>query len=300
MSTIYLAANTNGIDAYIWPKAKTITESGIPLNRASAIGDECIDIAMLSINGLLAVGCPANAQQEVKDAVLRAHGLVSGREDYDGFREFMGYTREKATMSGLDIGEVVCFSDKDGVLCGKRDYSRGSEFAKLIRRSGEDYPLMRVITGSTVSQNRESGFMEAYGLTPDNLRGNSAIAKDPYIVLCENGSVRINVLDHRDVIVSDRLDEEQVRLLTEDCREDVMVRMEQELFPEMNLNWEAEYMRQKDNIRGVYAVPKKTMVTFNVPQSLRTTEEGFKFRKKVLNILDEEIRRNGFATEIVT
>ena len=180
--TVYLMANNAAIDATILTKGDIVPayarHHGIPLELIAAIGDEVIDLPMLTTAGLGLVGAPANAQDKVKEAVAKIpNGWISSCEILDAFIEFYALAKER------NISHII--SDKDGVLLAKGDLTRGAEFYTLMQSAGiGGNPFVTVLTGSSAGQNAK--FMKGYGLDA-RLESNLAVRQNPYVLLAENG-----------------------------------------------------------------------------------------------------------------
>ena len=112
---IYISANTAAVDAAMVTKDNAVRGLAeyhkIPLEQLAVIGDEVIDIPMLTIEGIGLAGAPANAQDKVKEAVKARNGFLAQSKVLDGFLEFY----EEARSRG--ITHIV--SDRDGVLVKK-------------------------------------------------------------------------------------------------------------------------------------------------------------------------------------
>ena len=281
---IYISANTAAVDAAMVTKDNAVRGLAeyhkIPLEQLAVIGDEVIDIPMLSIEGIGLAGAPANAQDKVKEAVKARNGFLAQSKVLDGFLEFY----EEARSRG--ITHIV--SDRDGVLVKKGDLSRGNEFQYLALQMGADRnPYVSILTGSGLEQNIE--FMEKYGLNA-NLAKNQDVQSFPYLLLVENGTIHVNVLTGETINYCEALDPDLLAKLKGEFEDTVKKRIEQEVFPMLNLAWSADY---NDQAEKIYIAPKQSMTTFNIPRKFRGgsdyrgSENAAILRKTIAGIMAE-------------
>lgn len=292
---IYVTATTEAVDAALITKDLALIRyaqtKAIPRSRIGAIGDGVNDLPFLLVEGLRVAAAPANAHQVVKDAVRRLpHGLVTDGHVLAGFLEFYRY----ATAMGVSH----VFADRDGVLwtegqAGTHLDSLRSVFSAV---GGAAAPTVLILTGTSAEQNIP--FLEATGLT--TLSQNAAIREDPRILLAENGAVKVDVLSgktHVDLPIDDDLLAE----LQGPVREEVVRRLHTEVLPEFRLSFCDDADSQ---IERVYLPAKKTMLTINVPRrfsdgrSYRKSEEGTKFRRRVVEVVVETLRVRGLQHSV--
>jgi hypothetical protein len=293
---ILLTLNTSSIDAAIWHKGLALKQIDLPLNKIAGIGDGELDIPFLK-SDLFAIGCPSNSRKKVISYMKENNGFIAKQPILEGFFEFVEHIKQKA---GTEFNKIHLLTDKDGVIYKNPDLSHGAQFAKFIKQSGYTQPITKILTGSALYQCKDAGFIEAYGLTKENLQDNEFIQKDPYILLCESGAVQLNVLDHTDIkYLIDEKSTPLLKVLLGEFKKTVLQRTEKELFAKFNLNWEQDYTKQHINRRGVHAVNRRTAVTINVPYDIRETDQGEIFRNTVFKIMKEEtIRYDIPLTEI--
>ncbi|MBU2637824.1 MAG: HAD hydrolase family protein [Nanoarchaeota archaeon] len=287
---IYISANTAAVDAAMVTKDRAVRGLAeyhkIPLEELAVIGDELIDIPMLSIEGIGLAGAPSNAQDKVKEAVERRKGFIAQSKVLDGFLEFY----EEARSRG--ITHIV--SDRDGVLVKKGDLSRGKEFQSLAMQMGNNNnPYVSILTGSGMEQN--IGFMEKYGLNA-NLAKNQEVQRFPYLLLVENGTIHVNVLTGETINYCKSLNPYFLAKLKGEFEEIVRQKLEQEVFPTLNLEWSTEYADQAEK---VYIAPKQSMSTFNIPRKFRdgsdyrSSENAALLRKAIAGIMAETADKLG-------
>ncbi len=294
---IKIMANNAAVDAAIITKDECfpglVDRFGIPLEKIAVIGDEKIDLPMLSISGLGFIGAPANAQSEVREYVSGHGGHVSGSEAYNGFEDFYAQCRDR--------GIELIVSDKDGVLKQGGDISGGPRFSKLALDMGNDgNPYVTVLTGSSLAVNQE--FRTAYGLD-ERLLSNSAVVDHPYLLLVESGAIHVNVLDGGTENYVHEIEPDLLSALKGDFETRVAGRIESEIFPEFGFRWSAEYGDQQAAI--FHDTNKQSMVTFNVPrqradgQPFRKTDDAGRYREGVVGIMKEEADGLGLGYEVL-
>lgn len=293
---IYISANTAAVDAAMVTKDRAVRGLAeyhkIPLEQLAVIGDEVIDIPMLTIEGIGLAGAPANAQDKVKEAVKARNGFLAQGKVLDGFLEFYEEARNRG------ITHIV--SDRDGVLVRKGDLSRGNEFQSLALQMGtNNNPYVSILTGSGLEQNIE--FMEKYGLNA-NLAENPEVQKFPYLLLAENGTIHANVLTGKTINYCEALDAVLLAKLKGEFEGTVIKRLEQEVFPMLNLAWSADY---NDQAEKIYIAPKQSMSTFNIPRKFkdgsdyRGSENAAILRKAIAGIMAETAEKLGMPYEML-
>lgn len=293
---IYISANTAAVDAAMATKDRAVIGLAeyhrIPLEQLAVIGDEVIDIPMLSIEGIGLAGAPANAQDKVKEAVERRQGYIANGKVLDGFLEFYSEARKRG------ITHIV--SDKDGVLVKKGDLSRGHEFQALAMQMGNaNNPYVSIVTGSGMEQNID--FMEKYGLNA-GLAKNTEVQKFPYLLLAESGTIHVNVLTGETINYCEALDPVLLAKLKGEFEAAVKQRLEQEVFPVLRLGWSSEY---NDQAEKIYIAPKQSMTTFNIPRKFRDgsdyrgSENAALLRKAIAGIMAETAERLGMPYEML-
>jgi hypothetical protein len=296
-------ANTAAVDATIYTKGDAIVNyaesKGISLEQIAGIGDELIDISFLTTKGLGLAGTVGNAQTPVKEAVFSMpRGFISSKEVFDGFLEFYEYAREG--------GFTHIVSDRDGVLLRKGDYSRGSEFKKLIESvgmdsdgSGEKNPHIAILTGSSYGQN--IGFTQAYGLD-SSLSSNPVIRADPFLLLAENGLIHINILTGETKNLCSELNPELLEVLKNRFEPEVAKRIERDVLPSFGLGWSFNYNDQNEKI---FVPEKQGMTTFNIPgnfadgRDYRESEEAEMLRCAMIDIMREVAEKIKIPYEVV-
>jgi len=294
---VYLMANNAAIDATILTKGDIVPayakHHGIPLERIAAIGDEIIDLPMLTTEGLGFVGAPANAQDKVKEAVAKMqNGWISSCQVLDAFIEFYALTKKR------NISRII--SDKDGVLLAKGDLARGAEFYALMQYAGVGgNPFVTVLTGSSVGQNAK--FMKGYGLDA-RLESNPAIKKNPYLLLAENGLIHLDVLSGNTLNFCKILNPYLLTKLKNEFEPEVARRMEAEIFPIFGFEWSAD---SEDQAEKVYHAPKQGMVTFNVPRyfkdgsDYRKSAQAKAYRENMIKLMSETAEKIQMHYEIL-
>ncbi|MBI3032852.1 HAD hydrolase family protein [Candidatus Woesearchaeota archaeon] len=302
-NTVYLTASTNAIDAFLYRKSDgieaKISRGGIDRRNVVVIGDGDNDLDMFVIPQVFSRGCPRNALDSVKEVVRQLGGHVSQYPVMDGFFDIVADVKMHAQQQGYNSRDLVVFTDRDGVLTAKRNYSEGDRFADFIKGSGIDQPRTYILTGSSVAQNKDSGFMAAYGLTPENLRDNYFIQQDPYLIGCENGTLWINVLDDNDVrSVVDKLHPDTLRKLMQDFKEEVLDKLQKQVLPVMDLTFIEKYGSRR-NPRGVYCSPKQSMVTLNIPHAIRGTDQEKEYVSRVLDVMQEVAKQVGLQVDLL-
>jgi hypothetical protein len=322
---IKITANTAGVDASWWTKGMSVSLSPEYCdnpNLVYAIGDGDLDLSFLELPGLLLSAGPQNSTENVKTWLTRdvtKDPSGSAREWYTdlpetdkrylarnkGLDAFFEIERKVASLaltlpSGLQ--SLTGFIDKDGVLCTKGDYTRGQEASRHFKFMGIERGLFRIITGSSMSQNTLSGFMDAYGLDKKNLKNNRLIQANPYIMLCENGAVAMNVLDHSDwKNVAAQINPDGIKLLTQDFRSELYSMMNINVISPLSLHWlpdsiEEGYQKQTENPRGIWrCADKLTMTTLNVPRGIRSSREGHLYRNLVVDCMQMAAEKVGFT-----
>lgn len=300
MTTIYLSPNTGSIDADLLRKEDTVLRKLSERGKTITIGDNINDSGMLSLDGLLLAACPENAHEEIKKLLKkRKNGYIAQRPVLDGFIDCLRETGRRAQRKGLSLHECTLFTDKDGVLQNKQDYTKGAIFKAMIRESGIIYPQTYIISGSSVKLNLNTGFMEAYGLTPENLYQNRTIRNNPFLLLLENGGIEINILNPNDRRYPAKEQfKEEIETLRGPVRDGIRSQMEEKIFKTFaGLHWVRNYEDQKTKRRGIYEVESETKFTLNIPYALRGTQEGEAFRMIVAEIIQEEAERQGFTVQ---
>jgi hypothetical protein len=242
----------------------------------------------LQTPGLGLVGAPANAQERVKEYVKASGGFVSDRPVFDAFLEFY------RLAANTGIGHVI--SDKDGVLTKEGDTSRAGDFRMLSRSFGFGCPLVTVLTGSAYEQNVK--FAKAYGLD-QRLATNPHVMKNPYLLMTENGAVRVNIITGEQDVMA--LDRELLAVLKGQYQRLVLDKVGR-LVDELSFEWSYNH---DDQTGKVYVANKKSMVTINVPRkykdgrSYRETEDAERFRRHVLDIMTETAERMNLPYKIL-
>jgi hypothetical protein len=295
IKTATLSASTGGVDLNFWTKRDTLHQTGITPNRMGFFGDGGLDIPALQYPGLFAIGAPANARKQVLEYVAsQRHGSITSGTILDGFLEFLQNLTLKLQDTNISLEEFLFVTDRDGCITQKRRYERGNEFAQVARTMGTENPRLLVLTGSAVYQNRGSGFMQAYGLTPENLGNNKVVRDNPYLMGCENGAILVNVLDHTDTLnLLERLDPSSLEAAITVLRPNVRRRIQEELFDRFSLSGWVDYKEQKDKPRGVHENEKEAGVTFNVPPAIRDTPQGDQYRTAVLDLYEQQCQQLG-------
>jgi len=293
--TIKLSRGNAGIDAMILTKDRALDGivgfSGIPLSKIGFIGDEELDIPLLTVSGLGLVGAPSNAQERVKQIVQKQpNGFVSSQEVYEGFLEFYG------RASGLGLKLVI--SDKDGVLKDGGETRWGNSFRNLAMKMGQDQrPFVCVLTGSSVSQNQS--FMQKYGLDL-RLGENPKVQEYPDLLLVENGAIHVNVLTKETRNYVKEISPDLLGALKNDFEPEVKVRLKREVFPEFGFSYTDVYGGQ---VSEVYHGEKQSMVTFNVPRQLvngkyfRKSKEAESYRDQVVEVMEGVAEELGLPYE---
>jgi hydroxymethylpyrimidine pyrophosphatase-like HAD family hydrolase len=284
--TIKLMRSNAAIDAAILTKDKAIDGvvkySGYSLEKIGAIGDEVIDLPLLTRQGLGFVGAPANAQARVIDFIKnKDNGFISSKEVFDGFLDFYNESVNK--------GIKLIISDKDGVLRDevRKGNSWGLDFAKLALEMGQGRkPYVIILTGSSYNQNLP--FMKEYGLDK-KLEINSKIKDYPFLLLAESGAIHINVLTGETRNYVKDMQPELLKVLKSEFEPRVRSEIEKKVLDECSLTWSDNY---NDQDGKVYHVKDKlSMVTFNVPRTFkdgkpyRKSPESEVFRDKVMEIM---------------
>jgi hypothetical protein len=287
--TIKLSRGNAGIDALILNKDRALEGiveiRGIPIEKIGFIGDEVIDLPLLTTPGLGLVGAPSNAQDRVKAVVEeQTNGFVSSQKVYGGFLEFYGLARGK--------GLKLIISDKDGVLKHGGNTQWGDEFRNLVMKMGKDQrPYVCVLTGSSISQNQP--FMEKYGLDSE-LGANPKIQEHPHLLLVENGAIHVNVLDGTTRNYVHEISPDLLEALKNDFEPKVRGRLEREVFPEFGFSYTEVYEDQKGKV--YHAREKQSMVTFNVPRQFRGGNEFRKspesegYRDNVIRVMESVVQ----------
>jgi hypothetical protein len=322
---IMLTANTAGVDASWWTKGMAVSESTeyqTDPGKVYAIGDGALDLSFLTLPGLFLAAGPKNSRPEViewltrdvskdhpgaarewfKDLPDKSRRFLSRYSTTDGFFDIEQKVMTKILLSGegRKHQDFTGFIDRDGVICAKREYSRGREFARHIKNMGIERPLLRILTGSSMAQNVGAPFMTLHGLNSGNLGRNHRIVADPYIMLCENGAIAISVLDHRDWRnVTEEIDPDVTATLTGPFREELYALMDQHVLPSLGLIWlpetiEEGYLRQGEIPNGIWkCTDKLTMTTVNVPEGIRGDPRGETYRSAVLDCMVEAAKKVG-------
>lgn len=294
---IYIMANKAAIDAAMLTKDKAVDafsrQHNVPLEMIAAIGDEAIDLPMLTTKGLGLAGTPANGQEKVKEHVSgMGNGIVLPSPGFDGFLEFYSMARKK--------GITHIISDKDGVLVEKGKAEKAEEFIKLAYSMGcNGNPFVSVLTGSGVSQNTK--FRQQFGLDA-RLGVNPAISRHPYLLVVESGAIHVNVLTEEKLNYCRLLDQELLGKLKGPFQEQVLSRLEKEVLPAMGLVWSEDY---DDQAEKVYVAPKESMLTINVPRAFkdgsdyRKSRQADELRKATAAIMVQAAQSVGAEYEII-
>lgn len=282
---IQIAVSTSAVDAYILSKDKAVEivakEFGVSIDEVATIGDGTNDLPMLTMPGLGLAGAPSNALDQVKEVIQGLdNGFISEFSHYDGFRDF--YQR------AADQGIKLIVSDRDGVLKGGGDMQWGEEFRELALEMGGDNPFVMILTGSTIHQNLP--FMKEYGLD-ERLAANPYVQENPYLVMMENGALKMNVLNGelRDYIAE--LDVNLLAALRLTFMPIVKERLEEEVFSDFGLEWSKDSEDKSQRINHVEE--KLSMVTFDMPRTFldgkpyRDSESADRLRERMVGIMVE-------------
>lgn len=282
---IKIFRNNAAIDATILTKDMVVDGvtrySGLSLDKIAAIDDEMLGLPLLTTPGLGMIGCPANAQQEVIEAVRAHKGYVSPERIFRGFMDFY----ERAGQRGIRL----IISDKDGVLKEGSNSQWGSEFRELALEMGQEgKPYVVVLTGSSQQQNRS--FIREYGLD-EKLGSNEHIRNYPYLLLLENGAIHLNVLtgETRNYVAD--ISPGLLELLKGDFEGEVRKRIEKEVLPSFRFEWSSDPEDQRGKVYHVQ--DKQSMVTINVPREhsdgtpYRKSENADLFRDEIVKIMEE-------------
>ncbi len=299
---VKLIRNNNAIDAAILTKDRAV--EGVvryfrcPLEKIAAIGDEILDLPLLTTAGLGLVGTVANAQQRVKETVRSLpNSHVSQAEAFDGFMDFY----QRAAQAGIEI----IISDRDGVLKGDKLNSEanmqfGLRFRDLALQMGQNRkPYVTILTGSSLEQNIP--FMEVYGLD-SQLSVNPAIVKYPYLLLIENGAIHLDVIDSRVNNFVKDICPELLAILKGEFERRVVQKIDAEVLPEFGFAWTPDYNDQKAK---VYHAKKSSMVTINVPyadihgEPFRKLPEAYRYRNEVISTMEQVAISIGMPYEIL-
>lgn len=293
---ITIARNNAAIDALILTKGEVVDGVvryfGGRLEEIAAIGDEIIDIPLLTTPRLGMVGCPANAQQGVIDAVRRINGYVSPERVFDGFRDFY----RRASVAGIKL----IISDKDGVLKEGENTQWEKDFRNLALEMGQDgKPYVVVLTGSSHQQNLH--FMREYGLD-ERLSVNPAVKRYPYLLLLENGAIYLNVLTGETKNYVANISKELLKVLKGEFERRIRRKLETEVLPFFGFEWGSDYNDQRGKVYHVQ--DKQSMVTFDVPREFsdgtpyRKTRQSDMFRDRVIEKMEEVATELGLPYEV--
>src|SRR3989338_3777137 len=276
LETLFISATDSAIDCALYAKGMALTdhasEHDFNLQHVAAIGDGANDLPFMMLDNLGFIGCPANADASVKAAAKEKGGFESKYEVYLGFLDFLGQCVRR------NIKAV--YTDRDGVLQNKGDFPGAFGFAQSLGSAGRDgNPLIYVLTGAGQAENRD--FIKAVNSFFD-LADNAEIRADPYIVLTENGGVRVSILDsEKSVNIVQQKNPALFAKVLGPFRDSLVKRLESEIAPKFNLGVTYEYNNQKGN---AYVATKQTMVTVNVPRAFadgrlyRNTPEAEAYR----------------------
>ena len=294
---VSIVRNNAAIDTTIISKGEVVdgvfNYFGGRLEDIAAIGDELLDLPLLTTPRLGMVGCPANAQKGVIDTVNRLRGYVSPEKVYKGFFDFY----EKAA----EVGIKLIISDKDGVLKEGGNKEGSERFRQLALEMGQEgKPYVVVLTGSSHQQNLP--FMRDFGLD-ERLSVNPAVRKYPYLLLCENGAIHLNVLtgETRNYVAD--ISPELLKALKGKFESRVRKKIETEVLPFFGFEWSKDYDDQRGKVYHV--LDKQSMVTFNVPREFsdgtpyRKTKNADMFRDRVVEKMEETAQELGLPYKIV-
>jgi len=239
---IKLMRNNAAIDAVIRTKDECFggitSRFNLGLEDIAVIGDEVIDLPMLSIDALGLIGAPANAQGAVKKYVSKNGGFVSEMPVYRGFQDFYGTCSER--------GIKLIVSDKDGVLKKGSDLSGGVDFSNLAMQMGQEgNPYVVVLTGSSLKQNEE--FRTIYGLD-SRLNVNPFVVENPYLLLVESGAIHVNVLTGETENYVHEIAEDLLGTLKGEFETSVRDRLRGEAQERFGFGLNEDYNDQKGNI----------------------------------------------------
>lgn len=293
---ITIVRNNAAIDALILTKDCVVEGVaryfGGRLEEIAAIGDELIDLPLLTTPNLGMAGCPDNAQKGVVDTIRGINGYVSPERVFDGFADFY----KRAGEAGIKL----IISDKDGVLKEGGNTQWGDEFRNLALEMGQDgKPYVVVLTGSSHQQNLP--FMKEYGLD-ERLSVNPAVKEYPYLLLCENGAIHLNVLtgETRNYVAD--ISPELLNVLKGRFESRVKKKLELEVLPFFAFEWTNDYNDQRGKVYHVQ--DKQSMVTFNVPREFsngtpyRKTSHADMFRERVVEKMEEVAIELGLPYEV--
>jgi hypothetical protein len=286
MERLLILRNNAAIDATILTKDKAVpiiaNYFNVPLKKTATIGDEVLDIPMLTYSGLGFVGSPSNSQQSVLETVRHMkNGYVSKFSVFRGFYDFYSHAKKR--------GIELVISDRDGVIKSEReDKESEKEFHRLCLEMGTNGPYIAILTGSGIGQNKP--FAKSYGLD-QRLKENPKVVKRPFLLYIESGAIHYNVISGEIKNFISELDPELVKILKGDFEENVIRRIESEVFPLFNLTWANDC---ENKTMMVYHPEKLSMVTIDLPrfysdgESFRKSHEGDLFRDNVVEIMKQE------------
>ncbi len=259
---LYLSASTDAVDACWVTKEHAIRSfakgAKVPLSDIGAIGDSANDLPFMTIPELGLVGAPLNAQPEVRSAISRLKSCIQISSSFlDAFVEFYRVAQKRQIR--------YVFADKDGVLTWTHISPESlSAVTEVFRSAGlPGCPFVFILTGSSYEQNME--FLELAKLKTA-LASNPYIAADPFIVLAENGMLRINVLTGEMREGSEMIDRLRLAWLKGPFEQELIALVEKEVLPRFGLKWSE---RADNQVECVWIPRKRTMVTLNIPREFR-------------------------------
>ena len=279
LETLFISTTESAIDCALYTKGMAVLdhakEKEFDLSKVAAIGDGANDLPFLALEGLCLAGCPANADEAVKAAVLARGGFVSKFEVYLGFLDF--------SAQCLQRGVEAIYTDRDQTILDKEEFPGALGLATSLRYSGDSgSPFIYVLTGAGQAENKD--FIEVINSFYD-LEENKFIAADPHIILSENGGVRVNVLNPSESVnMVQKKNPELLAKVLGPFRNSLVKRLESEIAPKFNLGVTYDYGNQKGN---AYIATKQTMVSVNVPRSYadgkpyRNTADAGNYRQEM-------------------
>jgi len=212
----------------------------------------------MTIPGLGLIGAPANAQLKVRRVVDHLENSVRLSGSFsDAFAEFCRVAQKRQIK--------YVFADKDGVLTWKEaGVCNLNLVAELFRCAGvAGLPFVLILTGSSYEQNLQ--FLNSSELTTA-FACNPRIAASPYIILAENGTLRINVLTRGVTDDAAIIDRSRLAWLKGSCEHELLTLVGKEVLPEFGLRWSAA---ADDQVEAIWIPKKRTMVTLNIPRQFR-------------------------------
>jgi len=282
---ISLSASPDAVDAAIYTKDLAVIDfveaSGVPQSQIGAIGDGANDIPFLRIPGLALAAAPNNAQEGVTQLLSGLpNGILLKGERTKGFLEFHKLAKSRS-LSHI-------FADRDGVFEWETDNALMEDVFRVFETMGlEQNPFVFVLTGSSYEQN--ISFIEKLRIN-EAARHNSAVERQPFVVLAENGAVQINVLTLESRNLEQIIDTDLLDCLKGAFEQEVIVRLKDTILPRFGLNITDKH---NDQFEKVLIPPKRTMLTINVPKwfhdgsDYRRSHVAREFREAVLTIMQE-------------